>query len=318
MDNVDIEVLKTCAQWLSENRPCVLVTVVKTWGSSPRPAGAMMVIDDQGRVVGSVSGGCVEDDLIHRVHEGKMFAALPVSVIYGGTVSDAQSFGIPCGGTLQLMCETLSSQSQIEALLEQLSNTKTVTLIERRLDLHTGKVTLTPASNDQSPQLTQTMLCTIHGPRWRLIVIGAGQLSRFLAQIALGLGYQITVCDPREEYANTWDITGTELTRNMPDDVVIEMQPDCRTAVVALTHDPKLDDLALMEALKSDAFYVGALGSINNNIKRRQRLELFDLTPEQIAKMHGPIGLQIGSKTPPEIAISILAQMTAIKNAIKL
>src|SRR5436853_533610 len=132
------------------------------------------------------------------------------------------------------------------------------------------------------------------------------------------LDYHVSVIDPREEYANGWDLAGVPLNRGMPDDVVRELNLDGHSAIVALTHDPKLDDLALMEALKSAAFYVGALGSRANNAKRRKRLEEFDVTPEQIARLHGPIGLYIGSRTPPEIAISILAEITAVKNGVAL
>ena len=151
-----------------------------------------------------------------------------------------------------------------------------------------------------------------------MLVIGASQLSKYLAQIAVGLDYQVTICDPREEYTETWDIPGVTLVRTMPDDTVKAMRLDERCAVVALTHDPKLDDLALMEALKSKAFYVGALGSRANNAKRRTRLLEFDVTEDEIARLHGPIGLYIGSRTPPEIAISILAEITAIKNGVAL
>jgi len=167
-------------------------------------------------------------------------------------------------------------------------------------------------------QVSETALTTIHGPRWRLLIIGAGQLSRFLAQIAVGMEYAVTVCDPREEYRDGWSVEGVNVVHAMPDDLVMEMKLDSRSAVVALTHDPKLDDLALMEALKSEAFYVGAIGSRSNDQKRRERLLEFDLTPDQLAKLHGPIGIFIGSKTPSEIAISILAELTAVKNGIAL
>jgi xanthine dehydrogenase accessory factor len=150
------------------------------------------------------------------------------------------------------------------------------------------------------------------------LIIGAGQLSRFLAQIAVGMDYSVTVCDPREEYREGWHVEGVQVVHAMPDDLVLEMKLDSRCAVVALTHDPKLDDLALMEALKSDAFYVGAIGSRSNDEKRRERLLDFDLTHAQLEKLHGPIGLYIGSKTPSEIAISILAEMTAVKNDVLL
>jgi xanthine dehydrogenase accessory factor len=324
MENVDVEVLKSCALWLAEGRQCELITVVKTWGSSPRPPGAMLAIADNGQVIGSVSGGCVEDDLIARVRENGMRSSKPEMITYGGSGIEAERFGIPCGGTLQLVKETLTYQSQIQALLNCLNDisgknhTNASLLIQRVLHLDSGVVELSPANHDASPQLTDTTLTTIHGPRWRCLIIGAGQLSRFLAPIALGMGYQITVCDPREEYSSTWDIEGVKVVSDMPDDVVMAMQLDCRCAVLALTHDPKLDDMALMEALKTDAFYIGAIGSRNNNARRRERLTLLDLTEEQITKLHGPIGLYIGSKTPPEIAISILAQMTAIKNKIEI
>jgi xanthine dehydrogenase accessory factor len=136
--------------------------------------------------------------------------------------------------------------------------------------------------------------------------------------MAQALDYQVTVCDPREEYADTWDVAGVKVTRGMPDDVVIEMSLDAHSAVVTLTHDPKLDDMALLEALKSAAFYIGAIGSKKNNDARRLRLADFDLSQHEIDRLHGPVGLKIGSKTPPEIAIAILAEMTAIKNGVQL
>jgi xanthine dehydrogenase accessory factor len=177
-------------------------------------------------------------------------------------------------------------------------------------------VTLSEAAPHAVQRIEDEVLYTLHGPRWRLFIIGAGPLSRFLAQVALGMDYRVTVCDPREEYRSGWDVPGVELVHIMPDDLVLEAQLDARSAVVALTHDPKLDDLALMEALKSDAFYVGAIGSRLNNARRRERLKLFDVNDEQLARLHGPIGLYIGSKTPAEIAISIMAELTAVKNAV--
>jgi xanthine dehydrogenase accessory factor len=311
MDSTDLEVLKSCGQWLDGRHRCQLVTVIRTWGSSPRPEGAMLAIRDDGRVVGSVSGGCIEDDLIDQVRKQGITRALPEIVTYGITADQAHRFGLPCGGTIQLAIEPLSAGSRIPELLQRLSARE---LVARRLDLGTGEVTLGQASPGMSLQISASALTTVHGPRWRLLIIGAGQLSRFLTQIAVGMDYHVTVCDPREEYRADWQVEGAQLVHAMPDDVVIEMRPDARSAVLALTHDPKLDDLALMEALKSDAFYVGAIGSRANNAKRRERLKLFDLTDAQLARLRGPVGLYIGSKTPPEIAISILAEMTAVKN----
>jgi xanthine dehydrogenase accessory factor len=315
MDSTDLEVLKTCQAWIAGGIPCQLVTVIRTWGSSPRPEGAMLAISTQGHVVGSVSGGCVEDDLIAKVREEGITRSLPEVLTYGITAEEAHRFGLPCGGTLQLAIEPLSDKSRIGELLERLAQHQ---LVARRLDLVSGEVSLGPAGPGMMLQVSATALTTIHGPRWRLLIIGAGQLSAFLARIALGMDYQVTVCDPREEYRDSWNVPEVEVIHAMPDDLVTEMALDARSAVVALTHDPKLDDLALMEALKSPAFYVGAIGSRANNAKRRERLQLFDVSEEQLAKLHGPIGLYIGSKTPAEIAISILAELTAVKNGVAL
>ena len=311
MDSIDLEVLKQCRQWVAAGQRCQLVTVIKTWGSSPRPEGATLAICEDGRVVGSVSGGCIEDDLIARVRAEGITRIRPEIVTYGITADEAHRFGLPCGGTIELAIEPLSADSQIDALLARLEAHE---LVSRRLDLATGAVSLGSAGAGMALQISSTTLTTVHGPRWRLLIIGASQLSRFVAQIALGMDYHVTVCDPREEYRDAWAVPGVQVVHAMPDDLVLEMQLDSRCAVVALTHDPKLDDLALMEALKSPAFYVGAIGSRATNAKRRERLLQFDLNSEQIARLHGPIGLYIGSKTPPEIAISILAEMTAIKN----
>ena len=316
MDNIDLEVLKTCSEWLAAGLRCELVTVLKTWGSSPRPEGSMLAICEDGRVVGSVSGGCIEDDMIDRARKDGLKRLQPAIVTYGVSADEAHRFGLPCGGTIELAIEPLSSASGIDQLLAALERGE---LVARRLDLHTGEVTLSTALPSQSMQVSEAALVTLHGPRWRLLIIGAGQLSRFVAQIAQGMDYAVTVCDPREEYRQSWAVSGVELATGMPDDVVQAIKLDSRCAVIALTHDPKLDDLALMEALRSEAFYVGAIGSRLNNQRRRERLaEHFDMSPGQLDKLHGPIGLYIGSKTPPEIAISILAELTAVKNGVAL
>ncbi len=276
----------------------------------------MLAMCEDGRVVGSVSGGCIEDDMIDRARREGLARTQPAVVTYGMTADEAHRFGLPCGGTIQLAIEPLTKASQLGELLQRLESGE---LVARRLDMQTGAVSLSTASPSQSMQVSENALVTLHGPRWRLLIIGAGQLSRFVAQIAQGMDYAVTVCDPREEYRNSWQVAGVELATDMPDDVVQAMKLDRRCAVIALTHDPKLDDLALMEALKSDAFYVGAIGSRINNQRRRERLaEHFGLGDEELGKLHGPIGIYIGSKTPSEIAISILAELTAVKNAVAL
>ena len=316
MDSIDLDVLKTSLKWLREGRRATLFTVVRTWGSAPRPVGAMTVIRDDGLVAGSVSGGCVEDDLIEKVRNGAIAVTKPELVVYGVTREQAERFGLPCGGTLELVGEQLGPQSQLDALVGAIERHEVVT---RRLDLATGRVELTPGCNADDVVFDGTTLTTVHGPRWRLLLIGAGQLSRYVAQFAQALDYHVTICDPREEYANGWEVPGAVLTREMPDDVVRSMGMDPHTAVVAATHDPRLDDMALLEALRSPAFYVGAIGSRANNRKRRERLRKhFDLTEEELARLHGPVGLQIGGKTPPEIALSIVAEMTAVRHGVPL
>ena len=315
MDSVDLQVLKSAKEWLKAGHRVVLATVIKTWGSAPRPIGALTAIRDDGMVEGSVSGGCVEDDMIARVRERSLVKDKPVTTVYGVTAEQAQRFGLPCGGTLELVLEPLGSHSGIDELLARIGRHE---LVKRRLDMETGNAEITAGKWSDQLEFDGSALVSIHGPHWRLLIIGAGQLSKYLAQMAQALGYHVTVCDPREEYADTWDVPGAELMRTMPDDTVIAMNLDAHSAVVTLTHDPKLDDMALLEALKSPSFYIGAIGSKKNNDSRRLRLADFDLSQEEIGRLHGPVGLKIGSKTPPEIAVAILAEMTAIKNGVEL
>ncbi len=313
MESMDIEVLRCINQWLVDGHQARLVTVVKTWGSSPRPIGSMLGIRLDGALVGSVSGGCVEDDLIERVCNKSIAGELPQVVSYGITRDESQRFGLPCGGTLELVIEPLTEASNLPQILSAIEQGQ---IVSRNLNMQNGQATIEPVSYDQALVFDGKVLTTIHGPRWRLLIIGAAQVSRYLAEMALALDYQVTVCDPREEYLPAWAVQNVTFTRLMPDDVVREMLPDPHTAIVCLSHDPKLDDMALLEALISDAFYVGCIGSQLNNQKRRARLALFDISEAEIARLHGPIGLAIGSKTPPEIAISILAQITAIRRGV--
>jgi len=310
MDNVDVQVLKKADEWLRAEQRAVLGTIVRTWGSAPRPVGALVAIRGDGRVVGSVSGGCIEDDLVERVRSNAAAAARPERVKYGITAEEAFRFGLPCGGTIELVLEPLGPQSQTAELLARVEGGQQTL---RRLDMKTGAVTLQPGTGRDVLIATDDELISVHGPRLRLLVIGAGQLTHFVATMAIALDYTVTICDPRAEYADSWHVPGTTLLRTMPDDTVLDFKPDTNTAIVALTHDPKLDDLALMEALKSDAFYVGAIGSQRTQDKRRTRLVEFEVTPAQLARLHGPVGLKNGARTPPEIAVSILAELTAAK-----
>lgn len=313
MDSVDIEVLRSTEAWRKDGHAVALGTIVKTWGSAPRPVGAMVAIRDDGQVAGSVSGGCVEDDLIDKVRSRAVAARKPELITYGVTNEEATRWGLPCGGTLQIVLEPVSDESGIRDLLDKVSKQQ---LVLRRLDMQTGRATLQPGRWQDALEFDGKVLSSVHGPRWRLVPIGGGQLTRYLAEMARMLDYHVMVVDPREEYASGWDLESVPLDRGMPDDVVRELNLDGHSALVALTHDPKLDDLALMEALKSAAFYVGAIGSKKNNDARRKRLEQFDVSRDEIARLRGPVGLYIGSKTPPEIAVAILAEMTAVRHGV--
>jgi xanthine dehydrogenase accessory factor len=314
MDSVDIEVLRSAEAWRKEGRRVTLGTIVKTWGSAPRPVGAMVVIRDDGQVIGSVSGGCVEDDLIEKVRAKAIAAERPQLVTYGVTNEEATRYGLPCGGTLQVVLEPVSERSRLGELLETIGKQQ---LVRRRLDMASGEARLEAGKWQDVVEFDGQVLYTVHGPRWRLVLIGAGQLTHYLAAMAKMLDYHVTVVEPREEYAAGWTMEGVPLDRDMPDDVLTAMNVDAHTAVVALTHDPKIDDLALLEALKSPAFYVGAIGSKKNNDARRMRLAEFDLSEAEIARLHGPVGLFIGSKTPPEIAVAIMAEMTAARHGVE-
>lgn len=314
MDSLDRQVLEQARDWVREGRKVWLVTVIETWGSAPRPPGALLALRDDGLVVGSVSGGCVEDDLIERVRTGERVDH-PSLIVYGVSREEAARFGLPCGGNLRLVQEPLADTGWIDEILTRTAGHK---LVARTLDLETGRSSVTATTREDGFRFDGRTVRSVFGPRWRMLIIGAGQLSRVLAQMAQSLDFEIICCDPREEYHLTWDVPGTTFTKEMPDDVVLSLGLDPHSAVVAVTHDPKLDDMVLLEALRSPAFYIGALGSRGNTAKRKERLAMFDLTPDEIERLHGPIGLDIGSRTPAEIAVSILAEVVSVRNGVAL
>ncbi len=311
MDSVDLAVLTSLMEWQSGELPVWLVTVVDTFGSSPRPAGAMLALRGDGLTAGSVSGGCIEDDLILCAKRGQLPNDRCELVIYGVTREEALRFSLPCGGTMRLVIEPVRNTGWVEQVLQLISAHR---LVLRILHLDSMRVELIDANRTDSFAFDGETMRAVHGPNWRMLIIGAGQTSAYLARMAQALDYQVFVCDPRVGMRETWDVPGTVLMSEMPDDAVLALQADASTVIVALTHDPKLDDLALLEALKSPAFYVGALGSKVNNRKRRERLTMFDLTDLEIDRLHGPVGLDIGSRTPPEIAVSILAHLISVRN----
>ncbi len=325
MQSLDLEVLAHARTWLSAGRRVWLVTVTQTFGASPRPPGSLMAMRDDGIIVGSVSGGCIEDDLILRRTEFQ--GAKPILQSYGVTADEARRFGLPCGGELEVLIE---SALTIGALDELFSKIKAGEVFAREVNLANGCWAYAPARATDTTARTEFMFTCIHGPRWRLLIIGASEIARYLAEVAATLDFQVQVCDPREEYRSAWRVRvgaamgvgmdSAVFVDGMPDDAVIAFKPDAHTVIVAVSHDPKLDDMALMEALKTNAFYVGAVGSQKTSDERRKRLRMpeFGLSAAQIASLHGPVGLAIGSRTPPEIAIAILAELVAARNQIVL
>jgi xanthine dehydrogenase accessory factor len=240
----------------------------------------------------------------------------PGFVKYGVTADEAHRFGLPCGGTLELLLEYDPELGPIEELVRSLEAGR---LVRRSVRLADGKVTLAEARAPEELGIADGVLASTFGPEYRMLLIGAGQLTEYLATMALFSGFSVTVCDPREEYRGAWSVPGARVVSDMPDDEVQAFRPDRRSCVVALTHDPKLDDLALLEALKTEAFYVGAIGSRRNNEARHARMiEHIGLTAADLQRLRGPIGVFIGSKTPPEIAVSIMAEILAVKNGVTL
>lgn len=321
MDNLDLLVLRTLRDWRAADRRALLFTVVRTWGSSPRPVGALMALAEDGEVVGSVSGGCIEDDLRDRF-VGRPAAwrqpgeAAGVLMRYGVSSDEARRFGLPCGGTLELLAEFDPDLPALQALVAELTDGR---LVRRTVDLRDGVVALSPVRVPEELALDEQRLSQTFGPGYRMLLIGAGQLAEYLATMALFNGFAVTVCDPRSEYAGSWRVPGVTVVADMPDDAVTAFRPDARSVVLALSHDPKLDDLALLDALGGEALYIGAIGSRRNSAARRERLsEHFDIGPEALARLHGPIGVFIGSKTPAEIAVSVMAEVLAVKNGVEL
>ncbi len=328
MDNLSLRVIRQLCEWRQHGQCAMLATVVRTWGSSPRPVGSVMALRGDGSVVGSVSGGCIEDDLMTRYTracaaapvagaaqqsgETTRLRGLPETMVYGLQADEAHRFGLPCGGTLELVLEYDPDPLLLRELVVGLD---AGALVRRCLNLHDGAVHLQSGGAADTLVLSDTQLCTTFGPGYRMLLIGAGALAQYLSSMALSCGFAVTLCDPRSEYRGSWSEPRVQIVTDMPDDAVTAFAPNRRSCVVALSHDPKLDDLALIDALQSQAFYVGAIGSRRNQAARRERLMThFDLDSATMDRLHGPAGLNIGSNTPAEIAVSIMAEILACKN----
>ena len=317
MQAVDRQVLDQLAHWLDAGEPCWLATVVETWGSSPRPVGSLLACNPAGRIVGSLSGGCVEDDLLEKLTTGALAKERAQHFQYGITPEETERLGLPCGGHLNIVVEPLAPAAEtlrhVQTLRERVRNRGCV---RRRVWLREGRRVAEPVDAHQplAFDAEAQVLTHTYGPRFQLFIIGSGMVSAYVAEMAQALDYQVTVCDPREHLLEDFAVAGVTKVAAMPDDAIRERASDSLSAIVALTHDPRIDDMGMMEALKTEAFYVGAMGSKRTSANRRERLRALDLSEAEMERLHAPIGLPIGSKTPPEIAVAILAEITAARH----
>jgi xanthine dehydrogenase accessory factor len=312
MNSLDQQVLSQLVAWLEAGQRAWLCTIVETFGSSPRPVGSLLACCEDGRYVGSLSGGCVEDNLREALFKGELAQDKPALLRYGVTVEDVLKLGLPCGGSLEVLIEPIGPE--LSALYAGLAaKVARRELVCRRVEIGSGACTLLPVARHAPLRCADGVLTHIYGPSFQLLLIGAVQVAWYLAEMAQTLDFHVEVCDPRQELVDNAPLKHIPVIAAMPDDWLRGKQLDQHTAVIALCHDPRIDDMALMEALPSEAFYVGAMGSSRTSEKRRERLRELDISDAQLARLHAPVGLELGSKTPPEIAIAILAELIQLR-----
>ncbi len=304
--------------WHRAGKGAALATVIETWGSAPRRTGSQLAINGQGEISGSVSGGCVEGAVIVEAIEA-IEAGDARELEFGVSDGDAFAVGLACGGTIRILIEPIGAVMPEQMLAELVTARAAREPIAYAVNLETGERALHRSGFDIRFRMDRSgfeegtrQFVAIHNPPLRLIVVGAVHIAQALMPMAQMAGYDPVLVDPRETFATAARFPGQKILNDWPADAVAETGLDTRSALVLLTHDPKLDDPALEIALRSDAFYIGALGSTRTHAKRVARLEEAGFTPEDIARIHGPVGLNIGAASPSEIAVSIIAQMTQV------
>jgi xanthine dehydrogenase accessory factor len=320
MQSSQQQIISHVALWLQAGHPVWLCSILKTWGSSPRPIGAMMACTLDGELVGSISGGCIEEDFLEQLRDGSLKSEYdrhgkPFIVKYGMTAEEQARLKLPCGGQLHVLLEYIepipANQDVFARLSQDLGNHIRVSRI---VNLNNGAISAQDESHEQAVIMDDQRMIHSLSPMYRLLLLGAGDVAKFVAEMALALEYDVTLCDPRPNYLDNWHVDGVEITSRLPDDVVRERFSNPYSGIIALAHDPRVDDMALMEALKTQAFYVGAMGSERTSAARRERLPELGLNDAEIGRLYAPIGFQIDSKIPAEIAISIMAQVTAVRH----
>ncbi len=325
----DKPILARALDWVIEGRTVALATVLQTWGSAPAPAGSQLAIDGEGNFAGSVSGGCVEGAVIAEAAEA-MASAKPKTLQFSVAEETAWAVGLACGGTIRIFVEPLVPGHNLDVLAElanTLSGRKSAALVT---DLASGTHSLAHEASDVRPELRPALheafarnksavvegkhgdvLINVFSPPVRLVVVGAVHVAQALVKMARILGYEVVVVDPRSAFATKERFGDVAIREEWPGDVMPELGIDTRTAIVTLSHESRIDEPALIRALKSDAFYVGAMGSKKTHAGRAARLAEAGVAPEDIARIHAPIGLDIGATGPAEIALSIIAEITA-------
>ena len=316
MNSTDQTILSCLLASLNQGEKPWLVTVAATIGSSPRPVGSLVAFRADGSQVGSVSGGCVEEDLIARLLAGEFNGPQIYLTDYGVSAEDNEKWGLPCGGRLELAIQQLDTKD-LDWVTEAHHAMSTRQTLRRSVSLESGETRISPAEQFAPLDKDDRTLIHCFGPRYRLLLVGAGQLAAHLSTLALAMDYEVLLADSREWALDQWQGPEVEKILGLPDDVVREHAADEHCAVITLSHDPRVDDMALMEALDSACWYVGALGSVRTTEKRIQRLSQLGLSPEALARLHAPVGLSIGSKTTMEIAVSIMAQLTQLRRESK-
>lgn len=310
--------IESVCEWLQQGESVWFCTIVKTWGASPRPAGSLLAFHPEFGIVGSLSGGCIEEALIRQLAsstQSEVRIQCPFTYEYEITLDDKVRYSLPCGGQLTILVEHLTADSStllhFSSILEALNERR---LVRRRVALDDGDMTILASGGDNvgaAVELSTDAVVSSLGPSFKMLILGAGEVSRYVAQMANTVDFSVTICEPRESYLKGFQPDHVSVVQCLPDDLIREQFSDPYCAILALAHDPRVDDMALLEATKTPAFYVGAMGSLRTTRARVVRLASLGCATEELNKLHAPIGFDIGSKKPAEIAISILAEVLA-------
>ncbi|MBU6957242.1 XdhC family protein [Pseudomonas sp. CVAP len=318
MQHLDLQVVRRALAWSSAGQRVWLCSVLGTYGSAPRAPGSMLAVNDSGQWIGSLSGGCVEDDFLARMAEGAFLDAVSV-VRYGEGDDPHSTIKLPCGGLLDVLVEKLEPECEVQAHLRELES---ALLGQRRLirevNLASGARSLL-VDREHGPRIEREIdrVRVRVGAAQRLLLAGYSSVAQACAEFAVGLGFEVILCDPRDEVLEGVVLENVEIRRQLPSMFIADGGCHSDTAVVALTHDPRIDDLAMMEAVRTEAFYIGVMGSMQTSQKRFERLRrIGGLGEAELARIHAPIGLNLGSKTPAEIALAVLADILRIRSGI--